>query len=108
VTRWDIGQVFEGVDMTQRIFLKGLESVHIKKYEPLNEKFDPNLHQALFEMPAGNLSLCVSIWPICGLCLNFCVQSAGEGEKGIVKAVIKSGYMIHDRVLRPAEVGVTK
>jgi molecular chaperone GrpE len=46
-------QVFEGVDMTHRIFLKGLESVHIKKFEPLDEKFDPNIHQALFEMPAG-------------------------------------------------------
>jgi molecular chaperone GrpE (heat shock protein) len=36
------------------------------------------------------------------------ILNAGDGEKGIVKACIKVGYMIHDRVLRPAEVGVTK
>eukprot|EP00281_Chroomonas_sp_CCMP1168_P001520 CAMPEP_0206271650 /NCGR_PEP_ID=MMETSP0047_2-20121206/33549_1 /ASSEMBLY_ACC=CAM_ASM_000192 /TAXON_ID=195065 /ORGANISM="Chroomonas mesostigmatica_cf, Strain CCMP1168" /LENGTH=268 /DNA_ID=CAMNT_0053700441 /DNA_START=13 /DNA_END=819 /DNA_ORIENTATION=+ len=81
----DLQTVYEGMEMTERIFLKGLENMHISKYDPMNEKFDPNLHQALFEMPTEE-----------------------GGEKGMVKSVIKCGYMIHDRVLRPAEVGVTK
>jgi molecular chaperone GrpE len=46
-------QIFEGVEATNRLFLKGLEAQHIKKFDPTDEKFDPNLHQAMFEMPAG-------------------------------------------------------
>ncbi|EKX47499.1 GrpE nucleotide exchange factor, mitochondrial [Guillardia theta CCMP2712] len=81
----DLKQVYDGLELIEKVFLKSLSDSHITKYSPMGEKFDPNLHSALFEMPAG------------------------EGqEKGVVGAVVKSGYMIHDRVLRPAEVGVTK
>jgi len=76
--------MFEGVQLIETVFLKGLRSVDIAKFSPLGEKFDPNMHNGAFEMPAG------------------------EAGKGMVGAVIKSGYMIADRVLRPADVGVTK
>jgi len=77
--------VYEGVQMIDTVFLKGLQEASIKKFVPQGEKFDPNLHNAMFELPAA------------------------EGqEKGMVGHVVKSGYMIYDRVLRPAEVGVTK
>lgn len=81
----ELEQVYEGVAATDRIFHKALEAHGIKRFNPDKQKFDPNLHQALFEMPVG------------------------EGqEKGFVGAVVKNGYMIHDRCLRPAEVGVFK
>jgi molecular chaperone GrpE len=56
----------------------------VKKFEPLGEKFDPNLHQAMYEIPDAS-------------------RPAGS-----VAQVVQPGYMIGDRVLRPALVGVAK
>ena len=76
--------IFVGVESTERELLRVFENNGIKKIEPLHQKFDPNLHEVLFEAPA-------------------------DGKPaGTVMQVIEPGYMIHDRLLRPARVGVAK
>ena len=76
--------LLDGVELTERELQKVLEKHGVKKFDPLGEKFDPNLHQAMFEMPdPSRLS-------------------------GTVAQVIQPGYVIGDRVLRPALVGVAK
>jgi molecular chaperone GrpE len=75
--------VVEGVELTERELLKTLERHGVKKLEPLGQKFDPNMHQAMFEAPDPNHA------------------------KGHVVAVVQSGYAIGERVLRPALVGVS-
>jgi molecular chaperone GrpE len=74
----------EGVDLTSRELLKTLEKHGVKKLEPLNARFDPNVHQAMFELPNP------------------------EVPSGTVVQVLQDGYVIGDRVLRPALVGVAK
>ena len=54
------------------------------RFNPVGETFDYNLHQALFEV------------------------NDPSKEAGTIAVVTKSGYMLHDRVLRPADVGVVK
>lgn len=76
--------LLEGVDLTSREFVKTLEKHGVKKLEPLNGRFDPNIHQAMFEMPNP------------------------EVPAGTVVQVLQDGYVIGDRVLRPALVGVAK
>jgi len=79
-----IKALLEGVELTERELLKVLEKHGVKKFEPLGEKFDPNLHQAVFEMPDPSK------------------------PAGTVAQVIQPGYMIGERVLRPAMVAVAK
>lgn len=74
----------EGVEMTERALLSGLERHGVKKIEPEGEKFDPNFHQAMFEVPNPEL------------------------PNNTVVQVVQSGFVIGDRVLRPALVGVSK
>jgi molecular chaperone GrpE len=74
----------DGVELTERELLKVLEKHGVKKFEPQGAKFDPNLHQAMFEVPDADV------------------------PAGSVVQVIQPGYMIGDRVLRPALVGVSK
>jgi molecular chaperone GrpE len=76
--------LLEGVELTERELLKVLEKHGVKKFEPNGEKFDPNLHQAMYEVPDSSL------------------------PNGTVAQVVQAGYMIGDRVLRPALVGVAK
>jgi molecular chaperone GrpE len=76
--------LLEGVELTERELLKTLEKHGIKKFEPLGEKFDPNLHQAMFEVPDASL------------------------PPGTVVQVVQAGYKIGERMLRPAMVGVSK
>ncbi|KAK8962204.1 hypothetical protein KSP40_PGU015220 [Platanthera guangdongensis] len=76
--------LLEGVEMTEKQLAEVFRKFVIEKYDPLNEKFDPNRHNAVFEIPDSSKS------------------------PGTIAAVLKPGYMLHDRVLRPAEVGVTK
>jgi molecular chaperone GrpE len=76
--------LLDGVELTERELLKVLEKHGVKKFEPKGEKFDPNLHQAMFEMPDPSL------------------------PAGTVAQVIQPGYMIGERVLRPAMVAVAK
>src|SRR5215510_13882166 len=76
--------LLEGVELTERELLKVLEKHGVKKFEPLGEKFDPNVHQAMFELPDASRAA------------------------GTVARVIQPGYMIGERVLRPALVAVAK
>jgi molecular chaperone GrpE len=76
--------MIEGVELTERELLKSLEKNGVRKFTPEGEKFDPNLHQAMYEVPHS------------------------DAPAGHVAQVIQSGYMIGDRVLRPALVGVSK
>jgi molecular chaperone GrpE len=74
----------EGVEMTERAMLGALERHGVKKLEPAGQKFDPNFHQAMFEVPNGDI------------------------PNNTVIQVVQDGYVIGDRVLRPAMVGVSK
>jgi molecular chaperone GrpE len=74
----------EGVEMTERAMLGALERHGVKKIEPTGQKFDPNFHQAMFEVPNPEIPA------------NTVIQ------------VVQDGYTIGDRVLRPAMVGVSK
>src|SRR3984885_6570065 len=76
--------LIEGVELTEREFLKALEKNGIRQFSPQGEKFDPNLHQAMFEVPDASV------------------------PAGSVVQVVQPGYMIGERVLRPALVGVSK
>lgn len=73
-----------GVDMTGREVASVFERHGISKIDPSGEKFDYNLHQAMFEVPTD------------------------EVEPGTVVQVVQLGYLLHDRLLRPAMVGVSK
>jgi molecular chaperone GrpE len=76
--------LLDGVELTERELHKVLEKHGIKRFDPQGAKFDPNLHQAMFEVPDPNV------------------------PAGFVVQVIQLGYMIGERVLRPAMVGVSK
>jgi molecular chaperone GrpE len=76
--------LIEGVDLTERELQKALEKNGIRQFSPQGEKFDPNLHQAMFEVPDPSV------------------------PAGSVVQVVQPGYMIGERILRPALVGVSK
>jgi len=76
--------LIEGVELTERELLKVLEKHGVKKLEPLGSKFDPNLHQAMYEVPEPSV------------------------PAGTVVQVVQAGYTIGERVLRPALVAVSK
>jgi molecular chaperone GrpE len=73
-----------GVELIERELMRVLEKHGVRKFEPHGEKFDPNLHQAMYEVPDPLL------------------------PAGTVAQVVQAGYMIGDRVLRPALVVVAK
>lgn len=74
----------DGIELTERDLLKTLERHGVKRVEPQGQRFDPNLHQAMFEVPNPDVT------------------------SGTVVQVVQSGYVIGERVLRPALVGVAK
>lgn len=76
--------LLEGVEMTERELLSVFDKNGVKKINPEGERFDPNQHQAMFEVPDPNQ------------------------PSGLVVQVVAPGFMIGERVLRPAMVGVTK
>lgn len=76
--------VLEGVELTERDLLNTLERHGIKKLDPVGQKFDPNFHQAMMEIPDTTV------------------------PNGTVTQVIQTGFAIGERVLRPALVGVAK
>ena len=78
-----LGKIVEGIRLTQQDLQKVFERYQIKRIYPMGEKFDPNFHQAMFEQPDA-------------------------GEPGMVVSVLQPGYVLHDRLLRPAMVGVSK
>ncbi len=74
----------EGVAATERDLLAALARHKVTALTPMGEKFDPNLHEALFEAP-------------------------GTGqENGTIIDVVEAGYMMEERLLRPAKVGIAK
>ena len=76
--------LLEGVDATQRDLMATLARHKVTPIAPMGEKFDPNLHEAMFEAP-------------------------GTGqEAGTIIDVIETGFMMEDRLLRPAKVGIAK
>lgn len=79
-----VKSLIEGVELTERELLKALERNGVRKFSPQGEKFDPNVHQAMFEMENKDV------------------------PPGHVAQVMQAGYMLGDRVLRPAMVGVAK
>lgn len=76
--------LLDGVELTERELLKVLEKHGVRKLDPVGQRFDPNLHQAMYEVADA---------------------SAPSGQ---VAQVIQAGYMIGDRILRPALVAVSK
>jgi molecular chaperone GrpE len=74
----------DGVELTERELLKTLERHGVRQFSPQGEKFDPNLHQAMYEVPDASV------------------------PAGSVVQVVQPGYMIGERVLRPALVAVSK
>ena len=80
----NVKALLDGVELTERELLKVLEKHGVRKFEPRGEKFDPNLHQAMYEVPDPS-------------------QPAGT-----ITQVVQAGYMIGDRMLRPALVAVAK
>lgn len=80
-----LGSLMLGVEMTERSLLSALEKHRIRRVEPQKgDRFDANLHQAMFEVPTADL------------------------PAGSVAEVMQAGYVIADRLLRPALVGVAK
>jgi molecular chaperone GrpE len=79
-----VRNLLTGIEATERELLGTFERRGIKRIEPVGERFDPNFHQAMFE-----------------------VANSGQ-EAGTVVQVLQPGYLIHDRLLRPALVGVAK
>ncbi len=76
--------LLDGVELTERELHKALEKHGVRKLEPHGKKFDPHLHQAMFEVPDTSV------------------------PSGTVVQVVQEGYAIGERVLRPALVGVAK
>ena len=74
----------EGVELTERDFLSRLGRFGVKPIETTGQKFDPNRHEALFELPDDSV------------------------PSGTVVQEVETGYLIGDRILRPAKVGVSR
>jgi molecular chaperone GrpE len=74
----------DGIELTERELLSVFQRHNIRKLETVGQKFDPNLHQAMFEVPTS------------------------EKPPGTVMQEIQSGYAVGERCLRPALVGVAK
>ncbi|OXB42022.1 MGE1 [Nakaseomyces glabratus] len=80
----EISDLYTGVKMTRDVFEKTLKKYGIEKLDPLGERFDPNKHEATFEL------------------------AQPDKEPGTVFHVQQLGYTLNERVIRPAKVGVVK
>ena len=79
-----IANLLEGIEMTDRMLLATFERFEIKSIDALHQKFDHNFHEALFEVEDASV------------------------PSGTVVQEVQAGYKIHDRLLRPSKVGVSK
>ena len=79
-----VKSLITGIQLSWTELQSIIEKHGIKRVEPLGEKFDYNLHQAMFEVPTN------------------------DQPSGMVLEVVQHGYVLHDRLLRPAMVGVSK
>ncbi|KAL4074436.1 GrpE nucleotide exchange factor [Scleroderma yunnanense] len=77
-------ELHQGVEMTHRLLLSTLAKYSVKPFDPTGEKFDPNRHEALYQAPVPGK------------------------EPGTVLECQKIGYVIKDRLLRAAQVGVVQ
>lgn len=77
-------QFLDGIELTERELLAAFQRHNIRRLDTVGHKFDPNFHQAMFEVPTA------------------------EKPPGIVMQEVQSGYAVGDRCLRPALVGVSK
>lgn len=75
--------LLEGVEMTDKQLSEVFKKFGVEKIDPTNEEFDPNKHNAVFQVPDP------------------------EKAPGVIAVCLKPGYTLHDRIIRPAEVGVT-
>lgn len=82
-TSGDVAKLREGVDLTLKQLVQAFSGASIEEVNPLGEKFDPHKHQAISQIEA-------------------------PGEPNHVVQVLQKGYLLHDRVLRPALVIVSK
>ena len=73
-----------GLDIVEKEIINTFEKHNLKQIQPLGEKFDYNFHQAMFEVPTN------------------------DTEPGVVVEVSQKGYLLHDRLVRPAMVGISK
>ena len=83
-TTVDIEKLREGVELTLRQLSSVFEKFGVKEVNPIKQKFDPTFHQAMS------------------------VQEAADLDPNTVIAVFQKGYLLHDRLLRPALVQVSK
>merc|ERR1711975_28058 len=79
-----VKNLIDGIEIVFKEMNSLLDKNQIKKIEPLHERFDYNFHQAMFETPSSDY------------------------EEGLIIEVIQPGYLLHDRLIRPAMVGVSK
>lgn len=75
----DIESLREGMALTRKALVQALEKMGVTEVDPLGEKFNPELHQAISVQPA-------------------------DAEPNTVLTVVQKGYCLHDRLLRPALV----
>lgn len=80
----DINSLREGVDLTLRMLIQLMDKFNIKSLNPINEKFNPEQHQAMS------------------------LQETKDIEPNTVISVMQKGYLLNDRLLRPALVIVSK
>ena len=78
-----IKNLIVGLEIVEKEILATLEKHNVKLIDPMGEKFDYNFHQAMFEVPTNE-------------------------EPGKVVEVSQKGYVLHDRLVRPAMVGISK
>ena len=83
-TESGVKNLIDGIEIVLKEMKSLLDKNQIKKIEPLHEKFDYNFHQAMFEVPSS------------------------EYDEGLILEVVQPGYVLHDRLIRPAMVGVSK
>jgi molecular chaperone GrpE len=76
--------LYDGVAATERQLEAAFLRHNVKRIYPAGEKFDSNLHQAMFEVPGT------------------------DQPQGTIVQVLQAGYVMHDRLLRPAMVGIAK
>ena len=73
-----------GLEIVEKEIINTFEKHNLRQISPLNEKFDYNFHQAMFEVPTENK------------------------DPGYIVEVSQKGYLLHDRLVRPAMVGISK
>lgn len=80
----EVKELYTGVKMTRDVFEKTLKKYGIEKIEPLGQQFDPNMHEATFELDQP------------------------DKEPGSVFFVQQAGFSLNNRIIRPAKVGIVK